>query len=72
MSLVICHWSFVIGHLSLVICHWSLFVISHFFIVPFPSREGWSSAFRLHRSSRLKPELRTRDDSGRAASENEK
>ncbi|NEP57473.1 MAG: hypothetical protein F6K31_10680 [Symploca sp. SIO2G7] len=28
MSLVICHWSFVIGHLSLVICHWS-FVIGH-------------------------------------------
>jgi hypothetical protein len=23
-SLVICHWSFVIGHLSLVVCHWSL------------------------------------------------
>src|SRR5438876_12310978 len=28
LSLVICHWSFVIGHLSLVICHWS-FVIGH-------------------------------------------
>jgi CheY-like chemotaxis protein len=24
LSLVICHWSFVIGHLSLVVCHWSL------------------------------------------------
>ena len=23
LSLVICHWSFVTGHLSLVICHWS-------------------------------------------------
>ncbi|WYL98124.1 MAG: hypothetical protein HEQ19_19315 [Gloeotrichia echinulata CP02] len=29
---VICHWSFVIGHLSLVICHWS-FVIGYLSLV---------------------------------------
>ncbi|MEQ9485118.1 hypothetical protein [Coleofasciculus sp. F4-SAH-05] len=31
MSFVLCHWSFVIGHLSLVICH-SSFVIRHLLI----------------------------------------
>src|SRR5438876_5900616 len=56
----ICHWSFVIGHLSLVICHWSL-VIGH-----------WSLLlFRLHFTQHLIESLQefidifARDDKGR-------